>query len=67
MTSQKETDVNELYERVITVPIEARTALKNELIAVIGQDRTKGVFTRYGWHCGVSDAEKVMSMQWDDE
>ena len=65
--SQKETDVNELYERVITVPIEARTALKNELIAVIGQDRTKGVFTRYGWHCGVSDAEKVMSMQWDDK
>jgi len=65
--SQKETDVNELYERVITVPIEARTALKNELIAVIGQDRTKGVFTRYGWHCGVSDAEKVMSMQWEDK
>ncbi|HZG71850.1 MAG TPA: helix-turn-helix domain-containing protein, partial [Chondromyces sp.] len=26
-----------------------------------------GVFIRYGWHCGVSDAEKAMSLQWDDE
>ena len=55
---QKETVIKGLYERVITIPIETRTALKNELISVIGEDRTKGVFTRYGWHCGVSDGEK---------
>ena len=54
----KETVIKEIYERVITIPIEARTALKKELITVIGEDRTKGLFTRYGWHCGVSDAEK---------
>lgn len=59
--------VNEFYERIITIPIEARTNLKKELITVIGDERTRGVFIRYGWHCGVSDAEKAMSMLWDDE
>jgi PucR family transcriptional regulator, purine catabolism regulatory protein len=59
--------VNEFYERIITVPIEARTNLKNELITMIGEERTRGVFIRYGWHCGVSDAEKAMALEWDDE
>jgi PucR family transcriptional regulator, purine catabolism regulatory protein len=63
----KEKVVNEFYERIITIPIEARTNLKNELITVIGEERTRGVFIRYGWHCGVSDAEKAMSFEWDDE
>lgn len=65
--SEEKTVVNELYGRVISVPIEARTALKNELFTLIGKDRTKGVFTRYGWHCGVSDAEKILSMEWNDK
>ncbi|MGK7376962.1 XylR N-terminal domain-containing protein [Planococcus sp. 1R117A] len=64
--SQKETAVTELYDRVITIPIEARTALKKELFNVIGKDRTKGVFTRYGWHCGVSDGEKAKLFEWED-
>jgi purine catabolism regulator len=55
----RETVGKEFYERVITIPIEARTALKKELVSVIGGDRTKGLFTRYGWHCGVSDAGKA--------
>jgi PucR family transcriptional regulator, purine catabolism regulatory protein len=63
----KEKVVNEFYERIITIPIEARTNLKNELITIIGEERTRGVFIRYGWHCGVSDAEKAMSLEWDDE
>ncbi|WP_342043514.1 helix-turn-helix domain-containing protein [Bacillus sp. OTU2372] len=63
----KEAALNEFYERMITIPIEARTNLKNELTTVIGEERTRGVFIRYGWHCGVSDAEKAMSLQWDDE
>lgn len=63
--SQKETVVNELYDRVITIPIEARTALKKELFTIIGKNRTKGVFTRYGWHCGVSDAEKAKQFEWE--
>ncbi|MDN7242241.1 helix-turn-helix domain-containing protein [Planococcus sp. N028] len=63
--SQKESVVSELYDRVITIPIEARTALKKELFKVIGEDRTKGVFTRYGWHCGVSDGEKAKLFEWD--
>ncbi|MBT2655582.1 XylR N-terminal domain-containing protein [Bacillus sp. ISL-18] len=62
----KETVLNEFYERMITIPIKARTNLKNELIHIIGIERTRGVFIRYGWHCGVSDAEKAMSLQWDD-
>lgn len=65
--SLEKIDVNELYGQVITVPIGARTALKNELFAVIGEDRTKGVFTRYGWHCGVNDAEKVISMEFNNK
>jgi PucR family transcriptional regulator, purine catabolism regulatory protein len=62
---QKETVIKGLYERVITIPIEARTALKKELITVIGEDRTKGVFTRYGRHCGVSDGEKSKLFKWE--
>ena len=64
--SDKETIMTELYDRVITIPIEARTALKKELFKVIGKDRTKGVFTRYGWHCGVSDGEKSKLFKWDN-
>ncbi|MDN7245222.1 helix-turn-helix domain-containing protein [Planococcus shenhongbingii] len=64
--SEKETAVTELYDRVITIPIEARTALKKELFNVIGRDRTKGVFTRYGWHCGVNDGEKAKLFEWED-
>lgn len=64
--STKETIITELYDRVITIPIEARTALKKELFAVIGKDRTKGVFTRYGWHCGVGDGEKSKLFKWEN-
>jgi len=55
----------DFYERVISIPIEARTALKNELVSVIGEERTKGLLTRYGWHCGVSDAEKAKLFESD--
>ncbi|MGE7667296.1 helix-turn-helix domain-containing protein [Ureibacillus composti] len=55
------------YDRMISIPISARTSLKKELVSTIGEDRTKGVFIRYGWHCGVSDANKAMSYQWKDE
>ena len=62
----KETVLNEFYERILTIPIEARTALRKELVTIIGEERTKGVFIRYGWHCGISDAEKAMSFEWDN-
>jgi len=62
---KKETVIKEFYERVITIPIEARTALNKELITVIGEDRTRGIFTRYGWHCGKSDGEKSKLFKWD--
>lgn len=55
------------YDRIITIPLSARTSLYKELVSTIGEDRTKGVFLRYGWHCGVSDAEEVMTFQWKDE
>lgn len=57
----KDEALHHFYERVVTVPITVRTALKKELIATIGEDRTKGVFIRYGWHSGVSDAKRVLA------
>ena len=63
----KEEALKVFYERMITIPITARTSLKKELVATIGEDRTKGVFIRYGWHCGVSDGEKVLTFQWENE
>jgi PucR family transcriptional regulator, purine catabolism regulatory protein len=61
----REETLNTFYERVVTIPITARTALKRELTATIGEDRAKGIFIRYGWHCGVSDGERAMSFAWD--
>lgn len=63
----KEDALKAFYERIITIPITARTSLKKELKLTIGEDRTKGVFIRYGWHCGVSDAEKSKTFRWKDE
>lgn len=63
----KEETLKVFYERVLTIPITARTSLKKELLSTIGEDRTKGVFIRYGWHCGVSDAKKVMNYQCENE
>lgn len=63
---QKEDSLDLFYNRVITIPITARTALKKELISTIGVDRTKGLFIRYGWHCGVDDAKKAMELHWVD-
>ena len=63
----KEEALKVFYERLITIPINARTSLKKELVSTIGADRTKGVFIRYGWHCGESNAKKAKSFQWKDE
>ena len=63
----KEEALKVFYDRIITIPIGARTSLKKELVSTIGEDRTKGVFIRYGWHCGESDAKKVKSFQWKNE
>ena len=63
----KEEALKEFYERIITIPITATTALKKELVSTIGEERTKGVFIRYGWHCGVSDAKKARMFQWENE
>lgn len=63
----KDEALKEFYDRMITIPTTARTSLKKELLSMIGQDRAKGVFIRYGWHCGVSDAKKVESYETKDE
>ncbi|WP_241481591.1 XylR N-terminal domain-containing protein [Mesobacillus campisalis] len=63
----KDEALHTFYERIITIPITAITALKKELVTAIGEDRTRGIFTRYGWHCGVSDGEKALTFQWEDE
>lgn len=63
----KDEALHKFYERVVTIPITVRTALKKELIATIGKDRTKGVFIRYGWYSGVSDAKRVLAHGTHDE
>lgn len=55
------------HDRMISIPVTALSALKKELILSIGEDRTKGIFTRYGWHTGVSEGEKVRDFAWADE
>lgn len=63
---QRNERLNLFYNRVITIPTSARTALKKELLATLGNERTKGVFLRYGRHCGIQDAELAMSFDWED-
>lgn len=60
---QRDESLSIFYNRVITIPTSARTALKKELLATLGTERTKGVFLRYGRHCGVQDAELAMSFE----
>ena len=63
----KEEALSTFYERLVTIPITAISALQKELVATIGEDRSKGIFIRHGWHSGVSDGEKVLASLWDDE
>ena len=63
----KEEALKSFYDRLVTIPITAISALKKELVATIGDDRTKGIFIRYGWHCGVSDGEKALTSKWENE
>ena len=55
------------HNRTISIPVSALQALKKELIFSIGEDRTKGVFIRYGWHTGVTEGEKIRNMSWNTE
>lgn len=55
------------YERIITVPTSALGTLRLELIETIGAKRTKGFLLRYGWHCGASDGSRTKKMEWDSD
>lgn len=55
------------YKREVSIPVSALHALKQELIYSVGEDRTKGIFIRYGWHTGVSEGEMVRQLDWKDE
>lgn len=55
------------YERMITVPVTAIESLKKELNTAVGNERSKGIFIRYGWHNGVSDGERALTFQWQNE
>ena len=63
----KDKALQTFYDRMITFPITAITALKEELDTTVGKDRSKGIFIRYGYHTGVSDGEKTLTFQWEDE
>lgn len=63
----KEEALKVFYDRMISIPTTARTPLKKELVSSVGEDRTKGIFIRYGWHCGVSDAKKTKAFQWAND
>jgi sugar diacid utilization regulator len=55
---------SESLERMLTIPASALGTLRQELAETIGLERTKGFLLRYGWHCGISDAEKIKKMNW---
>lgn len=54
-------------DRTVSIPVSALHALKQELIFSIGNDRTKGVFIRYGWHTGVSEGQRMRELEWERE
>lgn len=56
-----------LFEHFLTVPSNAMGTLRKELFETIGEERTKSLLLRYGWHCGASDALKIKEIQWEDE
>lgn len=53
-------------EKLFTIPTSAFGTLRQELFQTLGEERSKGFLLRYGWHCGVSDAEKVKKINWDN-
>lgn len=63
----KEQTMKMFHDRMVSIPVPALSDLKRELIASIGEERSKGVFIRYGWHTGVSEGEKVRNFEWEDE
>ncbi|WP_245831733.1 helix-turn-helix domain-containing protein [Oceanobacillus senegalensis] len=63
----KEEALKAFYDRMVTIPSTAISALKRELVVAMGEDRSKGIFIRYGWHSGVSDGKKALTFQWEDE
>ncbi|KAA9016479.1 XylR N-terminal domain-containing protein [Niallia endozanthoxylica] len=58
---------NVSLDRMLTIPASALGTLRQELTETIGLERTKGFLLRYGWHCGISDAEKIKKMNWDNQ
>ncbi|WP_342387854.1 XylR N-terminal domain-containing protein [Salinicoccus bachuensis] len=63
----KEETLNTFHKRMVSIPTTALETLKQELLQSMGEERSKGIFIRYGWHTGMSDGEKVRSMDWDDK
>ncbi|WP_017549787.1 XylR N-terminal domain-containing protein [Salinicoccus carnicancri] len=63
----KEQTMKMFHDRMVSIPVPALSDLKRELIASIGEERSKGVFIRYGWHTDVSEGEKVRNFEWQDE
>lgn len=57
---------NVSLERMLSIPASALGTLRQELTETIGLERAKGFLLRYGWHCGISDAEKIKKMNWDN-
>ncbi|SFE23935.1 PucR C-terminal helix-turn-helix domain-containing protein [Lentibacillus persicus] len=63
----KDEALKTFYERMITIPITAIESLKQELTTMVGEERSKGIFIRYGWHNGVSDGQTAKTFQWESE
>jgi len=60
----KEQSLAAFYDRMVSVPVSALASLKKELHVAMGKDRSKGIFIRYGWHSGVSDAINALEFKW---
>ena len=55
------------FERIISIPTQAIGTLKKELLETLGEERTKGLLLRYGWHSGVNDGLKMKQLNWDND
>ncbi|WP_413300310.1 XylR N-terminal domain-containing protein [Bacillus sp. 1P10SD] len=58
------TETSEIFlnkQRIILMGADSLGTLRRDLISALGTERAKGFLLRYGWNCGVENAENMMT------